>query len=387
MFQEILEKNTHGLSSQETTRSYDREIREAVAILNKKSILIVRWLKHVGLRDFVRYFLKKTKRQDEYFYFDKKLDEFQSIKTRENITTLFDVHVRTSWVPRIIILKDIEKIIGIKSFISDLYKTKKYKIIILGNILQIDWAPEIQIFPLWINTQDLEWSLYGGISHIRNMSEKTSKDFVLKNVNNDIFFSQGIENYNIKNTQAFIALIHYLWSMRQCSSLREIYRNLNLMGIEVSLLTMIDYINIALNMRFLEKCSLYDMKKNNTLESKTLYYFWDTGLRRNFDSDDFSLMKNSLYLELRMHWYEVTGWINGRFTFDFRAIKWEGIFSLHMCNSQDKWEIRKIARKLEKIWDSSQKFVIVQNKNSLWMRKFVEWSVRIVELSEFLREI
>ena len=58
-------------------------------------------------------------------------------------------------------------------------------------------------------------------------------------------------------------------------SLREIHRSLAQHGIDVSLITMIDYINASLNTKFLSKCERYDVKNNNTINSKAQYFFGD----------------------------------------------------------------------------------------------------------------
>ena len=149
---------------------------------------------------------------------------------------------------------------------------------------------------------------------------------------------------------------------------------------------MIDYINAALNTKLLSRCYLYDVKNSHTITSKAQYFFWDVGIRRAFD-DSVDLTENLLYIELRRNAYHVSAWLNGRFQFAFYAEKNGKKISIALDTSQDKNEIRKTARKLEKIWDTSQKFVIVKNKNSLTMRKFVEESVQIIELREILEKI
>jgi predicted AAA+ superfamily ATPase len=61
---------------------------------------------------------------------------------------------------------------------------------------------------------------------------------------------------------------------------------------------MIDYINAALNTKFLSKCERYDVKKQNIISSKVQYFFGDVGLRRSFSSESGTLTENLIYIEL-----------------------------------------------------------------------------------------
>ncbi len=99
-------------------------------------------------------------------------------------------------------------------------------------------------------------------------------------------------------------------------------------------------------------------------------------------SQDMYNEENLIYLDLLQSGYTVYGWQNGRFQFAFYAYKEDQKIAIAFDNSWDKNEIRKTARKLAKIWEKIQKYVIVPEKQTLWMRKFEEQWVKIITLDE-----
>lgn len=385
MYEELLEKNKKFIQELTQYRSYETEIKTIIQTLNAEKIITISGLSYCGKTQVIHSLLKKTKSFNSTFYFNAFLDSYKSIKNREDMTILFDLYVRVHDIPKIIVLQNTHKIEGIVSFITDLYKTKKYKIILIWNTLSIEWSKKMEIFPQWIDVHSYIWSSISGIPAVRVIPNIKLKQTVLHSIRNDTLLHEVIQLYTIKNTHALIGVLSYLAQLEEYQSLREIHRNINQRWLDISLLTMIDYINAVLKAKILSRVYLYDIKNTNTIESKAVYYFWDVWLRSSFDSE-FHPIENLLYLELKMRHYNISWGINGRFQFALRAQKWNNILSIAVDQSWEKNEIRKIARKLEKIWDASRKYVIVENKNSLGMRKFMEGSVEILEITDFLRK-
>ena len=382
MYEEILEKNSKHIKNIKIYRSCNTEVKEIVHILNTKKIMSLSWLQYTGKTQLIHVLLKKTGNLENALYFNGDLDVFQHIHNRKELTTLFDLFVRIHGVPKMVVLQNIHHIEWIKSFISDLYKTQKYKIFIVENVLKLSWVQNMDFFPLAIDKNNLSVSHFWGIPQVRIIPDISYKGFVLENLKNN-FLYRIHTTYWIKNMQVLSAMLTYLGGNSDYESLREIHRNMKAHWTHISLLTMIDYINAALGSKIISRIFLHDIKNNNTLSSKARYYFGDVWLKQSFESNSDSL-ENLIYLELKILWYEVTWWLNGRFQFAFRTIQWKRMFSIAIDQSWDKNEVRKTARKLEKIWDTSIKLVVVPNKNSLNMRKFQEESVKIVDLGEFL---
>jgi predicted AAA+ superfamily ATPase len=386
MYENLLERNQKFIQDIKCYRSYDSELLQLIKVLNNKKIATISGLRHTGKTNLVFTLLQKTQSFESSFYYNSELDTLWTVKTHEDFIVLFDLYVRIHGIPKIIILQNTNNIEWIKTLISKLYSTKKYKIIIVWNNIKIEWVTDIEIYPLWMS-QNIEESLYGWIAEVRIPKDNHYKDFLLSTLKHDILSRDILESYNIKNISLFYSVIWYLAQTPWYYSLREIHRNLADHNIDVSLITMIEYINAALTTKFLSKCERYDIKNDNIISSKAQYFFGDVWLRKSFSWDMIDLRENLIYIELLRKWYNVTWWINGRFTFEFYAKKWGKTISLSIDNSSDKLEIRKTARKLAKLWDNSQKYVIVQNKNSLTMRKFEESWVKIIEIWELIEII
>lgn len=388
MYEKILKKNENFIISQKSFRKYTHELQSLVRALNKDKIVTLSGIRHSWKTKLLCEFLTKTKSQEDCFYHNSEVDTLWLIHDEKNLMTLMDIHVRIHGIPKIVILQNTNNVVWIKQFIQKLYKTKKYKIIIAGNNIKIDGVEDIKLYPLGIHSQKISEMKYGWIPEVRIIPDTSYKSFLLEALKHDIISRDILEAYTVKNIPLFYKVLGYLAENSEYQSLREIHRNLARHEIDLSLLTMIDYINAALNTDIIHRCYRYDFKNQKTISSKVQYFFGDTGIRYSFCWDDFNYLENSLYLELISKWYEVFWGTNGRFDFALYAKKWNSSLAIALADvKDDKNEVRKTARKLGKLSGDIQKYVVVENKESLKMRKFEEDGVQIVELSELLGKI
>jgi len=384
MYQELIEKNKRHIENIKSYRDFSLELHRLIDELNNNSIMTLSWLRNTWRTSLVSMMLQKTQKFEETFYYNAELDTLWTIKSKNDFITIFDLSVRIYWVPKIIILQNMSNIEWIKELILQFYKTKKYKILLVGNNIQIEWVTNIELYPLWI-TDNYEKNIRGWLPVVRVIPENSYKDTLLTSLRNYIIMADIVNSYNIKNVLLYNYILWYLSENTQYSSIREIHRNLSLNHIEISHLTLIEYLSSATTTKILSKCVRYDMKSQKEISSKVQYYFGDVGIRKSFTDSHNDFSQNLLYLELLSKWYTVHWWINWKFIFDFYAQKWDSELCIHHEVSSDKSEIRKTARKLAKIDSSAEKFVIVEDKEKIvWMRKFEEQGVKIVELYEFV---
>lgn len=76
--------------------------------------------------------------QEKCFYFNTELDSLGAVKTAQDISMLLDTFSRIYGIPQIIVLQSVNQIRNIKSLILQIYKSKKFKIIIIDNNIKID---------------------------------------------------------------------------------------------------------------------------------------------------------------------------------------------------------------------------------------------------------
>jgi predicted AAA+ superfamily ATPase len=385
MYQELIQKNSDYIRSIKSYRGFSSELSKLTTGLNNNWIVTLSGLRNTGRTSLALTMLQKTQKIDESFYYNAELDTLWIIKNKDDFIILFDLYVRVYGVPKIIVLQNMNNMVWIKGLILQLYKTKKYKILLIWNNIQIQGVTNIELYPLWM-TQSHEKNIRWGLPVVRVIPENSYKDFLLTALRNDILVTDIIDAYNIKNVSLYSNILWFLSENIQYSSIREIHRNLKDHWIDISHLTLIDYLASASNTKLLSKCFRYDMKSKSEISSKVQYYFGDVWIRKSFTDTQNNFSQNLLYLELLSNWYAVHWWINGKFVFDFFTQKWDSSFCIQFESSLDKSEIRKTARKLAKIDSTASKFVIVESKESIeWMRKFEEQWVQIIELYEFVK--
>ena len=387
MLESITRKQKHYFLNQKKFRHYDWELRQWVQILNKKSILSISGLKYSWTTELAREIVIKTSMWDSFFYFNPHVDTYWTIQNDKSLILLMDYSIRTWNDIKIVILEDCNTIGWIKKFILDLYKSKNFKIIILWNNIKIDWVDEIQIKPLSLNWVSQSKYIYWWLPHVRVMPDKNFKQVLLDTIICSIIDKEVSIPYNVKNTQNFRKVLSYLAGTQERLSLREIHRHLEEHKIHISLITLIEYINIALTTKILYKLEEYDFKKKQIIHTRVLYHFSDIWIRSSLSSYDSQCFSNIISNELALRWYTLYSWKNGTFVLDIYAIKWDTSIGVHYSDSEDKNTIRKLARKLSKVPSLQKHYIIIQSKEKLAMRKFFENGVEICELHEFIESL
>lgn len=387
MLEKLLEMQTRYLLDSKSFRGYSKVLKQAVEILNNKKILILCWLKYTGKTELTREIIKKTKSESDFFYFNPYLDIFWNIKTHKDLMFLMDYKIRTQGNIKIIILEDCNIIQGIKTFILDLYKSKNFKIIIIGNNIKIDWVQEIELFPLNFYNKQKDDIIYWWLPHVRIIPDNSYKKVILGAITSDIIEKEVSLPYHIKNQDNFRKMLAFLASYTHPLSLRELHRLLQDHSINISLITLIEYINIALTTRILIKQEVYDIKKKSSIQTQTFYQFWDTGIRSAVSDYTTHHYTNLLACEYISKDYNINAWKFGTFIFDIYATKWDEQVWIIVSHSQEKQEIRRLARKLSKVPELTHRYVLVENKEKLAMRKFFENGVQICELDECITHI
>lgn len=400
----IIENNRNYILNKEVYKTSNETLKRIIKSLNEKSLVIVSWLKNVWKTNILKDLLTRTSTTESFFYVNKILDKENKITNNKDLENLLKIHIDTYKQPKIIILHNTNKIERIKNFISKLYKEKKkdgksqYKIILVWNNIKIEWIEDIEISPK--NTSEVlknKWLeidnilKYGSLEKIISLpieNSNTKKEYI-NFIKNDILLNDIFISFSVKNIELYNYTLSFLSKNNIFLSLRELQKKLDV-NKSISLKTTMDYIDFSIQSKIIRKMYKYDLKLNKYISSRVKYYFTDLWIRNsfyNFLVDTNTLKENLIFNELYSLWYEIYGWLNGKFDFSFIAEKnWERIY-IHLSEQTDKEEIKKEVRKLNKIWDENGKYLIVENIKELWLKKLKYENVEIFNLEDFIKRI
>lgn len=404
IMQNIVKKNIDFLMSHNSYHTSLEVMQNIVKNLNEKDMVIVSWMKNIGKTYVVNDIINKTWIQKHFFYFNKNLDKENQIIHNKDLKNLLDIYIKNFWEPKIIILQNTNKIENIKEFISYIYHQKnknnkrKYKTILIWNNIKIENIPEIEVLPKTVWELEKTYSVdikdilfYGNLKKVYDLHTKEKRnlqDFI-NMIKNDVFLSDIFYNFSVKNIELYNYTLSFLSKNNTFLSLRELQKNLESHN-SISLKTTMDYIDFSLQSKIIRKMYKYDIKWKKTISSKIKYYFTDVGIRNScydFWVSLHTLKENLLFNELSQKWYTVYGWMNGKFEFSFIAEKQKEKIYVHLSNQNDKDEIKKEVRKMLKIWWEEKRYLIIEDRKDIWLKKLHYENASILEFEDFIKII
>ncbi len=370
------------------------KIEQVASILNEKRIVIIKWLRNFWKLNFIKEFLNKTKTEAWYFYFNKNDDLDETIKNNQDVEILLNKYVQIYKRPKIVILENVYNIEWIKDFIEKIYN-EWYKVILIWNNVVIWGVDEIEIWASYnnINYNKIEEiSYYGASYNINILEQEFQKKRFLKLSTSDILLHDICKGFSVKNIDLYVYTLTTLWKIDTYLSYREFHSIVNEVK-NISLKTIIDYIDYSIQSRIIKKVFKFDLKTNKTIASKAKYYFTDNWIRNsllNFDVDKNILTENLIFNILYYNNYTIYWGTNWKFDFSFYC---ERVFEtskeklyIHISYETRKDELRKEVNKLLKIWNSHKKYLLIPSIEKLWIKKLNYDSVEIMEINEFIEK-
>ncbi|MDD3302161.1 MAG: AAA family ATPase [Candidatus Gracilibacteria bacterium] len=363
---ELINKNLEYLKNYPIFQNNNKLIKDIVENLNKDKISIITGMRGLHKTSIIKEFIEKTGSQN-YLYFNDELDSENKIKDDKDFFKLLDTYIDKYTFCNIIILQNINKIHNIKKLILDLYKKKVYKIIIVGNNIHIESLKELEIYNTIIkqNTNNLSDLLnFGTLIDINLINNNYYKNLFLDSIKNKVVLYDIITNYSIKSINLYNYTLTKISLINNNSSIRELHRLLKDDNVDISLITLMDYIDYSVNSKIIKRCFSYDLKLDKSINTKVKYYFTDIGIRNSFAGkklDDNILIENIIYNYLISNYKEIYNGINGRFEFSF-YIK-DNSTCIHLSSETDKNEIQKEVNKLNKTDIPGDKYLILYNQS------------------------
>lgn len=386
---ELIKNNLEYLKNYPIFQNNNDLIKNIVNKLNKDRIVVVTWVRWLHKTSIIKEFLEKTQNKN-FFYFNDELDFENLIKDEESFFDLIKLYEINFNYCNIVILHNINKVQNIKNILAKLYKNKDYKILIFWNNIHIDKTREVEIpNNIFSFTQDLSKESYENyinfwcIPDVKLLNNSFFKKSLLEHIKNKIVLKDIINNYSIKSDILFNQVISKISLLENSLSLRELHRNIKNSWIDISLITLMDYIDFAVNAKIIKRCYTYDFKLNKVINTKVKYYFTDIWLRNTFawkKINENILTENLIYNDLVTKNSEIYNWSNWRFDFSF-YIKDNSNF-IHISQNTEKNEIKKEVNKLDKIEQNWEKILILSNLDIINYKKVISW-VKVIWVWEY----
>jgi len=386
----LINKNREYLKNYPVFNNNNDFIKKMTLKLNKDKIVVITGMRWLHKTSIVKEFLEKTK-STNYLYINDELDLENIIKDDKDFFKLLRVFEEKFQICNIIVLQNINKITNIKQLIIDLYKTKKYRILILWNNIHIDSSKELEIYnPIILQNNALsiqDWNnylTYWNIPEVKFLNNNYFKKLFLESIQNKIILKDIITNYSIKTINLLYQSISKIAFSDNNLSIKEFHRIIKDEWINIAPATFTDYIDFSVNSKLLKRCFIYDLKLDKYLNTKVKYYFSDLGIRNTFaweKIDDDILVKNMIYNNLITKYKEIYNWINGRFDFTF-YIK-DDNSCIHITQETSLHEIKKEVNKLNKIELEWQKVLILSHLDMIDYKEIINW-VEVFGLNNYM---
>ncbi|MFA5916990.1 MAG: AAA family ATPase [Candidatus Gracilibacteria bacterium] len=385
----FINKNLTYLQNYPIFKNNNDFIKEMTLKLNKDKIIVITGMRGLHKTSIVKEFLEKTK-STNYLYINDELDLQNTIKDDKDFFELLKIYEQKFIFCSIIILQNINKVKNIKQLILDLYKSKKYKIIILGNNIHIDTTKELEIHnDILIQNNNLsiiDWQnylTYGNLPEVKFLNNDYFKKLFLDNIKNKIVLQDIITNYSIKTVISLYQSISKIAFLNTNLSIREFHRNIKDEGIDIALATFMDYIDFLVNSRLLKRCVIYDLKLDKSINTNVKYYFTDLGIRNTFAGekiDNNILVENMVYNNLITKYTEVYNGLNGRFEFSFYIR--DDNSCIHITLETNIHDIKKEVNKLNKIELKGEKVLILSHLDMINYKETID-GVKVVGLNNY----
>lgn len=383
---ELINKNKNHIIDIKSIKDNSNYIKSIVNKLNKEKIIIISWIKNIWKTQIIWEMIKKTKIESKFFYFNHNLDNENIIKNDIDLKNMINIEVNFNKNIKYIFLQNISKIENIKDLIIYLYKSD-FKVILIWNDIKI---PNIEEIEIKNNVNDdiekdiIYWNLWKTY-YLNNTNFKKEYINLIKDniLLNQIFCLKSVKNINLYNL-----IITKLAFLEKDISLREFHRDIEKVN-NISLVTMMDYIDFSIQEKIIKRIEFFDFKTNNIKVNKSRYYFCDNWFRNcliNFSLSRQLLLENIVFVLLNYNNYDIYTWINWVFEINFYAKKDKQEIIVHISKQKDINNIKKEIRKLQKIrWDI-KKYLIIEKETKYNLKETTFGEVEMVTIEELIKK-
>ena len=307
------------------------------SFLNKGMIIALTGQRRVGksyiLQDMVRIIGERDP-ESNIIYINKEKKSFSDIRNDTNLTSYLSdkiIEGRQNYL----LIDEVQDIEGFENTLRSLNSDEECQIIITGSnakmlsselstylggryieihVQSLSYIEFLQFHNFSDSPESLDKYLtFGGLPHLYRFGLE-NKDMVweyIRNIYNTIVLKDVIERERIRNVTLFENLLSFVSdNIGQLISGTSISKYLKSTKIEITPLSVLNYLKSASNAYIVDKISRYDIHGKKLLESNDKFFFEDLGVRNilagtNREKDIEKLIENAVYLHLKNLGYEV----------------------------------------------------------------------------------
>lgn len=369
-------------------------IEHIVKFIGKDMIIALTGQRRAGKSYIVRQLVEEIKNQNpeaNIIYINKEKTQFNSIRNADDLSKYLEGKLPEGG-DNYLFIDEVQDIDGFENVLRSLNADEECQILVTGSnakMLSSELSTylggryiEIHIqslsyreFLAFHNLEDSDTSLekylrFGGLPHLYRLGIE-NEDIVweyIQNIYNTIVLKDVVQRESLRNVTLFENLMSFVSdNTGQLVSANSLSRYLKSQRLELSPLSIINYLKAASNAYIINKVSRYDIHGKRLLETNDKYYFEDLGLRNmlsgaNRTGDIEKVIENAVYLHLKNLGYKVNVGTLPKGEIDFVAEKHGSTVYIQVAYLivDDKTSEREFGNLLE-ISDNYPKYVVSMN--------------------------
>lgn len=355
--------------------------------------------------------IEKNNPQANIVYINKEKTKYDNIKDASDLSQFLDGKIIEGG-DNYLLIDEVQDIDGFENILRSLNADEECQIIVTGSnakMLSSELSTylggryiEMHIqslsyreFLTFHNLEDSDDSLqnflvFGGLPHLYRLGLE-NEDMVweyIQNIYNTIVLKDVVQREGLRNVTLFENLMSYVSdNAGQLVSATSLSKYLKSQRVELTPLSVINYLKSASNAYIINKVQRYDIHGKHLLETNDKYYFEDLGLRNmlagaNRSGDIEKVIENAVYLHLKNLGYKISVGMLPNGEIDFVAEK--GGAPIYVQASYIVVDDRTIEREfgnLLKINDNYPKYVVSMNP---MQRPYTYEGIKHLTLRQFL---
>lgn len=312
-------------------------VNHVMQYLGKGLIIALTGQRRVGKSYVMRQLTGEIVRRDpaaNIIYINKEKKKFDDIRTEDDLARYLGNRLKEG-ADNYLMIDEVQDISGFENVLRSLNADEECQIIVTGSnakmlsselstylggryieihVQSLSYAEFLRFHNLVDSDESvLKYLTYGGLPHLYRLG-LGNDDMVweyIRNIYNTIVLKDVVQREGLRNVVMFENLMSYVSdNTGQLVSANSLSKYLKSQRVELTPLTVLNYLRAASNAYIINRVQRYDIHGKRLLESNDKFYFEDLGLRNslvgpNRAGDIEKVIENAVYLHLKNLGYKV----------------------------------------------------------------------------------